>query len=103
MRRARLQCSLKGMGSVIVLLELDPSAEVIEPAEADLSARVRWVHAAGADLDVPEDPLARTLCGLDTGGMAHEPYRPAAPGEPWYPPELYDRRCRECEAVLRSL
>lgn len=91
------------MNSVIVLLELEPATEVIDSDEVDIGARVRWVHAAGADPDAPGDPLPRTLCGLDTDEMEHEPYRPARPGEPWYPPQHATRRCRECDAALRNL
>lgn len=92
------------MNSVIVLLELEPSTEVVPDAgEADIGARVLWVHAAGADPDIPEDPLPRTLCGLDTTGMEHEQYRPTRPGEPWYRAQHATRRCRECEAALRSI
>ena len=90
------------MSSVIVLLELEPSTEVIDSAEVDIGARVRWVHGAGADPDAPEDPLPLTLCGLDSTEMEHEHYRPSAPGEPWYPPEYHSRRCRECDAALHS-
>ncbi|KJK54930.1 hypothetical protein P3T35_006170 [Kitasatospora sp. GP30] len=88
------------MASIVVLLELEPDQEIgpdgVEPV-------VLLVHAAGADPDAPEDPLPRTLCGLDTDAMEHAHYRPARPGEPWYPPALYDKRCRECQAVLKSL
>ncbi|GAA2269464.1 hypothetical protein GCM10010430_63790 [Kitasatospora cystarginea] len=84
---------------MIVLFELDPDQAIgpegVEPV-------VLLVHAAGADPDALEDPLPTTLCGLSTDPMEHSHYRPARPGEPWYPPKLYDRRCRECEAVLRS-
>ena len=94
------------MSSLIVLLELElelePSAEVIDSTEVDIGARVRWVHAAGADPDAPEGPLPQTLCGLDTTEMEHEHYRPSGPGEPWFPPEYRGRRCRECHAALRS-
>lgn len=87
------------MGSIVVLFELEPDQalgpEGVEPA-------VLAVHAAGADPDVPEDPLPRTLCGLDTGPMEHTHYRPLHPGEPWYPPNAADRRCRACEAALRA-
>ncbi|MDH6125029.1 hypothetical protein [Kitasatospora sp. GP82] len=88
------------MNSVIVLLEVAADQAIgpdgVEPV-------VLLVHAAGADPDVPEDPGPRTLCGLSTDAMEHSHYRPARPGEPWYPPTLYDKRCRECEAVLRSI
>ncbi|MDH6129612.1 hypothetical protein [Kitasatospora sp. GP82] len=88
------------MGSIIVLFELEPDQTIglegVEPA-------VLLVHAAGADPDVPEDPLPRTLCQKDTAPMEHSHYSPSRPGEPWYPPQFYDRRCRECETVLRSL
>ncbi|MFJ9827027.1 hypothetical protein ACIRSU_22045 [Streptomyces sp. NPDC101160] len=88
------------MASIIVLFELDPDAAIgpdgVEPV-------VLLVHAAGSDPDVPEDPQGRTLCGLDTSGMEHAHYRAGRPGEPWYPPALSEKRCRECEAVLRSL
>jgi len=88
------------MSSIIVLFELEPDQEIgpdgVEPV-------VLLVHAAGADPDAPEDPLPRTLCSLSTDAMEHSHYRPARPGEPWYPPQLYDRRCRECEMVIHSL
>ncbi|MGE7438022.1 hypothetical protein [Kitasatospora sp. NPDC001175] len=88
------------MGGAIVLLELARD-EAIGPE--DVEPAVLAVHAAGADPDAPEDPLPRTLCGLDTDAMEHAHYQPARPGEPWYPPALYDRRCRSCERALRSL
>ncbi|WP_371483803.1 hypothetical protein [Kitasatospora sp. NBC_00315] len=90
------------MASIIVLLELEPSTEVLDAGEVDVGARVRWVHAAPADPDVPEDPGPRTFCGLDTTPLEQEQYRPAGPGEPWYPPQHRTRRCRECVAALRS-
>jgi hypothetical protein len=88
------------MGGVIVLFELAQD-EAIGPEGVE--PVVLAVHVAGADPDAPEDPLPRTLCGLETGAMEHAHYRPARPGEPWYPPALYDRRCRACERALRNL
>lgn len=70
------------MASIIVLLELEPSTEVLDAGEVDVGARVRWVHAAPADPDVPEDPGPRTFCGLDTTPLEQEQYRPAGPGSP---------------------
>ncbi|MFJ3219182.1 hypothetical protein ACIPLC_25045 [Kitasatospora sp. NPDC086801] len=90
------------MSGVVVLVELEPSTEVLDAGEVDVSARVRWVHAAAADPDVPEDPGPVTFCGLDTAGLEREPYRPAGPGEPWYPPSQRTRRCRACEAALKA-
>ena len=40
---------------MIVLLELESVTEKVDSAEVDIGARVRWVHAAGADPDAPED------------------------------------------------
>ncbi|MGW3179467.1 hypothetical protein ACWDD9_09400 [Kitasatospora sp. NPDC001119] len=76
--------------------------EVVEGFEADDPdpAFVRGVHAAASDPDVPDDPLPATLCGISTDPLVHSHYR-AAYGEPWYPPELEDRRCRECERTLK--
>ncbi|MCX5211662.1 hypothetical protein OG689_20605 [Kitasatospora sp. NBC_00240] len=91
------------MASIIVLLELEPSTEVLDEGEVDVGARVRWVHAAAGDPDVPEDPAPRTFCGIDTAPLEYEPYRPSGPGEPWYPPLHRTRRCRDCETALRSL
>jgi hypothetical protein len=90
------------MNSVIVLLELEPSTEVIDSTEIDIGARARWVHAAWADPNAPDDPLPQTLCGRDSNEMEHERYRPSAPGEPWFPPEYRGRRCRECDAAVRG-
>ncbi|MGW4897506.1 hypothetical protein ACWEQL_35440 [Kitasatospora sp. NPDC004240] len=90
------------MSGVIVLVELEPSTEVLDSGEVDVGARVRWVHAAPADPDAPEDPGPVTFCGIDTFDLERESYRPARPGEPWYPPSQRTRRCRECEAALRS-
>ncbi|WP_316521224.1 hypothetical protein [Kitasatospora brasiliensis] len=87
------------MGSIVVLFEMEPG-EALRPDS--LGPPVLAVHAAGADPDVPEDPLPKTLCGLDTGLMDHANYRPARPGDPWYPPGLAEVRCRECERALRS-
>ncbi|MGF1432528.1 hypothetical protein [Kitasatospora sp. LaBMicrA B282] len=87
------------MGSIVVLFELEQD-EALGPDGVE--PRVVAVHVAGADPDVPEDPLPRTLCGLDTNAMEHSHYRPGRPGEPWYPPQLADRRCLECEAMLRA-
>ncbi|MFD9691715.1 UBP-type zinc finger domain-containing protein [Kitasatospora sp. NPDC059088] len=90
----------RGMGSIIVLFELESDGAIgpegVEPA-------VFAVHAAGADPDVSEDPQPYTLCGVETGPMEHAHYRPARPGDPWYPPVLADRRCQECERALRTL
>ncbi|MEU9044673.1 MULTISPECIES: hypothetical protein [unclassified Kitasatospora] len=87
------------MGSIIVLFEMEQDEALgpdgVEPV-------VLAVHAAGADPDVPEDPLPRTLCGLDTGAMEHSHYRPVRPGEPWYPSAMAERRCHACEAALRA-
>ncbi len=90
------------MASIVILLELEPSTEVLDAGEVDLGARVRFVHAAPADPDVPEDPGPRTFCGVETFGLEYEAYRPVGPGAPWYPPEYRSRRCRECEIALRS-
>jgi hypothetical protein len=88
------------MASIIVLFELQQDEALgpdgVEPV-------VLAVHAAGADPDAPEDPLPRTLCGLDTDVMEHSHYRPMRPGDPWYPAPLADRRCRACEAALRAV
>jgi hypothetical protein len=46
------------MSSVIVLLELEASTEVIDSAEVDIGARARWVHAARTDPDAPGDVVA---------------------------------------------
>ncbi|MET8631017.1 hypothetical protein ABZW30_46305 [Kitasatospora sp. NPDC004669] len=88
------------MAGIIVLFEVDQAQA--ESPEGEAPA-VLLVHAAGQDPEVPEDPLPRTLCGEDTESMEHSHYRPGRPGEPWYPPELEDRRCRLCEAALRRL
>ncbi|WP_052442606.1 hypothetical protein [Streptacidiphilus neutrinimicus] len=92
------------MTAILVLLELEPATEVVdaEVGEADIGARVRAVHAAAADPEAPGDPLSRTLCGLDTDGLEPEPYVPAGPGAPWYPPEHRSRHCLDCDAVLRA-
>ncbi|MDH6110173.1 hypothetical protein P3T36_006669 [Kitasatospora sp. MAP12-15] len=81
------------MGSVVILLELESSTEVLDAGEVDVGARVRWVHAAA-------EGGARTLCGLDTAPLEYEPYRPGGPDEPWYPPQHGTRRCQECDAAL---
>ena len=83
---------------MLVLLEID---EGFDPEEMD-PAFVRSVHAAASDPDVPEDPLPATLCGISTDSLVHSHYRPGY-GEPWYPPELGDQRCRECERALRRI
>ncbi|MFE7558541.1 hypothetical protein [Kitasatospora sp. NPDC057500] len=82
-----------------MLFEVEPDQEI----GPDGVERVVLVHAAGADPDAPEDPLPQTLCGLNTDAMEHAHYCPARPGEPWYPPTLNDKRCRECHAALKSL
>ncbi|GAB2696231.1 hypothetical protein [Kitasatospora kifunensis] len=86
--------------AIVVLFELEQEGALgsdgVEPV-------VLVVHAAGADPDVPEDPLGVTLCGLDTGPMEHAHYRPVRPGEPWYPPGMEEQRCRDCERALRAL
>ncbi|MEY9963525.1 hypothetical protein ABIA33_001558 [Streptacidiphilus sp. MAP12-16] len=91
------------MNAIIVLLELEPSTEVIDSREVDIGARARWVHAAEAAPDAPDRPLTRTVCGADATEMEVEPYRPSAPGEPWFPPEHRSRRCPECDAALRGV
>ncbi|WP_435647974.1 hypothetical protein [Kitasatospora purpeofusca] len=60
------------------------------------------VHAAGADPDVPGDPGPVTACGLDTAGMAVDPWRPVAPGSRWYPPDLRRRVCPRCDRTVRG-
>ncbi|MFD9061859.1 hypothetical protein ACFVZ3_10090 [Kitasatospora purpeofusca] len=52
------------------------------------------MYAAGADPDVPGDP------GPVTAGMAVDPWRPAAPGSPWYPPDLRRRVCPRCDRAV---
>ncbi|MCG6494105.1 hypothetical protein [Kitasatospora sp. A2-31] len=84
------------MAGIVVLFELDRTWD-----DQGADEPVMLVHAAGQDPDLPEDPQARTLCGLDTAAMAHSHHQPSAPGEPWYPPELADRRCPVCEAALK--
>jgi hypothetical protein len=49
------------MSSVIVLLELEASTEVIDSAEVDIGARARWVHAARTDPDAPGDPVPEAV------------------------------------------
>ncbi|MER7583749.1 hypothetical protein [Kitasatospora sp. NPDC097691] len=87
------------MASIIVLFELE--SDQVLGAEG-VGPGVLAVHAAGADPDVPEDPQPTTLCQRDTRSMEHSHYAPARPGDPWYPPELADRRCRECERALAT-
>ncbi|MFE6869639.1 hypothetical protein ACFVFS_24185 [Kitasatospora sp. NPDC057692] len=58
------------------------------------------VHAAGSDPDVPGDRTA--VCGLDTAGMAVDPWRPASPGQRWYPPDLARYVCPHCDQAVRS-
>lgn len=82
---------------MIVLLDVEPGFD------ADALDDVLAVHAVGADSPVPEDPLPVTLCGLDSAALVQFHYAPQGPGEPWYPPALEDRRCRECEAALMRL
>ncbi|MFB7664378.1 hypothetical protein ACFC1R_10600 [Kitasatospora sp. NPDC056138] len=91
------------MSGVIVLLELEPSTEVLDAGEVDVGARIRWVHAAPSDPEVPEDPGPATFCGIATSDLEREPYSPTEPGAPWYPPSQRTRRCRSCEAALRAL
>ncbi|GAA1272033.1 hypothetical protein GCM10009665_70140 [Kitasatospora nipponensis] len=79
--------------SVTVLLELEPSTEVIGSQEIDIGARVRWVHAA-------HQGAARTLCGLDPRGLEPERYRPSSPDQPWCPPAHHTRRCPACDTLL---
>ncbi|WP_459650216.1 hypothetical protein [Kitasatospora sp. Ki12] len=88
------------MAGIIILFELD-QVEAESPEGEELA--VLLVHAAGQDPEVPEDPLPRTLCGEDTRPMEHSHYQPGKPGDPWYPVYLRDRRCQECEDVLRRL
>ncbi|MFJ6141560.1 hypothetical protein [Kitasatospora sp. NPDC092286] len=61
------------------------------------------VHAAGSDPDVPGDPAAVTVCGLDTAGMAVDPWRPATPGQRWFPPDLARYVCPRCDRAVRSV
>ncbi|GAA2232028.1 hypothetical protein GCM10010430_10550 [Kitasatospora cystarginea] len=88
---------------MIVLLELEPFAEVLDAGEVDVSARIRWVHAAPTAPDVPEAPGPLTFCGIATSGLEREPYRSTGPGAPWYPPSQRTRRCQACEAALKAL
>ncbi|MFE7563448.1 hypothetical protein [Kitasatospora sp. NPDC057500] len=86
------------MASTVVLFELH-AGQLLTPDRGEPA--IVAVHTAGADPDVPEDPLPSTLCGRDTAAMDHTHYQPAH-GEPWYPPALADFRCRECERALRT-
>ncbi|MEY9874675.1 hypothetical protein ABH931_004175 [Streptacidiphilus sp. MAP12-33] len=90
------------MTAILVVLELEPATEVVdaEVGETDIGARVRAVHAADADPDVPGKPSARARCGMSTDELEPEPYTPVGPGAPWYPPEYRTRRCLDCEAAL---
>ncbi|MFJ4093411.1 hypothetical protein ACIPYS_17675 [Kitasatospora sp. NPDC089913] len=85
------------MAGIIVLFELDQA----QAGGPEGGSDVLLVHAAGQDPDAFEDPLPRTLCGLDTEALQQSHYRPERPGEPWYPVYLRNRRCRACEDVLR--
>ncbi|MFJ6380098.1 hypothetical protein ACIQI7_08870 [Kitasatospora sp. NPDC092039] len=87
------------MASIVVLYELDPADGL---ASDDGEPVVVAVHAAGADPDVPQDPLPGTLCGLGSAEMEHSHYQ-GGYGQPWYPPALSELRCRECERALRAL
>ncbi|MEV8096945.1 hypothetical protein [Kitasatospora sp. NPDC085879] len=90
------------MRDVVVLLELEPSTEVLDNGEVDVGARIRWVHAAPADPQDPERPAGTTFCGLATGDLEPEPYRPAAPGDTWYPPSQTTRHCLDCDTALAT-
>ncbi|MFJ4673003.1 hypothetical protein [Kitasatospora purpeofusca] len=59
------------------------------------------VHAAASDPDVPGDPGPATACGLDTNEMVPDPWRPAGPGQRWYPQDLRDRVCPLCDRAVR--
>lgn len=80
---------------MIVLLDIEPGFD------ADVLDEILAVHAAGSASDIPEDPLPVTLCGLDSASLVLFHHAPQGPGEPWYPPALEDRRCRECDAALK--
>ncbi|MFF2612390.1 hypothetical protein [Kitasatospora sp. NPDC058046] len=86
--------------AITVLFEMGPGQS---PDPEDESSGVLRVHAAGASAEAVEDPLEQTLCGLSTAAMVHSHYRPARPGEPWYPVYLRARRCQQCEDVLRRI
>ncbi|MFD9124898.1 hypothetical protein [Kitasatospora sp. NPDC059571] len=90
------------MSDVVVLLELEPSTEVLDAGEVDVGARIRWVHAAPPDPGRPGRPGPVTFCGLDTRDLEREPYRPAGPGATWYPPSQTTRHCLACDSAVRS-
>ncbi|SEM03630.1 hypothetical protein [Streptacidiphilus jiangxiensis] len=92
------------MTAIVVLLELEPATEVVDPdvGETDIGARVRAVHAAEPDPRAPGAPLPRTLCGVSSDELEPEPYTPAGPDAPWYPPEHHARHCLDCDAALHS-
>jgi hypothetical protein len=92
------------MSSVIVLLEMEPSTEVLGTGEGvgevDIGARVRFVHAALAGGLTHSAVPAHTLCGLETTPLEPEAYQPVDSAAPWYPPEYASRRCAECDAAV---
>ena len=92
------------MSAITVLLELEPATEVVDSdvGETDIGARVRAVHAAAADPDAPDRSLPLTLCGVAVDELEPEPYTPAGPGAPWYPPQYRSRHCLDCDAALQS-
>ncbi|MFE7490114.1 hypothetical protein [Kitasatospora sp. NPDC057541] len=52
---------------------------------------------------MPGNPATVTVCGLDTAGMAVDPWRQAAPGKRWYPPGLARHVCPRCDRAVRSV
>ncbi|WP_431676788.1 hypothetical protein [Kitasatospora sp. KL5] len=90
------------MTDVVVLLELEPSTEVLDAGEVDVGARIRWVHAAPPDPQDSDRPAATTFCGLDTSDLEQEPYRPEGPDDPWYPSSQTTRHCLTCDEALKS-
>ncbi|MFE2723800.1 hypothetical protein [Kitasatospora sp. NPDC059327] len=85
--------------SVLVLLEPELVRTSATGATTDYVERVRAVHAAPAAPEAPGTPGGTTLCGLGTGRMRRDPYRPPEPGAPWYPPNWSDRVCPHCDRV----
>lgn len=59
-------------------------------------------HVAVPDPDsAGRVPGPTTACGVGTGGMVIDPWRPTRPEDRWYPPDLLERICVRCDRAVR--
>ncbi|MEV0536397.1 hypothetical protein [Kitasatospora sp. NPDC050463] len=88
--------------SIRVLLETELVRTSAVGETTDYVEGVRAVHAASAGPETGGEPDELTLCGMGTGRMRRDPYRPPGPDAPWYPPQWSGKVCPHCDRVVAS-